>query len=103
MQFGIRNPPVEFQGYINNLIREALDNIASAYLDDVLIYSDSKEEHIGDVKWIMQRVLEVGLYLKPEKCKFHEETVRYLGLVISTEGILMDKDKVETVRNWTRE
>jgi len=103
MQFGTMNAPADFQGYINNAIREALDNFASAYLDDVLIYSDSKEEHIGHVKWIMQRLLEAGLYLKPEKCKFHKETVRYLGLIISTKGISMDEDKVETVRNWSRE
>jgi hypothetical protein len=72
-------------------------------LDDVLIYSDSEEEHVGHVKWIMQRLLEAGLYLKPEKCEFHKETVRYLGLIISTKGISMDEDKVATVKNWSRE
>jgi len=51
----------------------------------------------------MQRRLEAGLYLKPEKCEFHKETIRYLGLSISTKGIWMDEDKVETVRNWSRE
>jgi hypothetical protein len=51
----------------------------------------------------MQRVLEAGLYLKPEICEFHKETVRYLGLIISTKGISMDEDKVETVLNWTKE
>jgi hypothetical protein len=99
MQFGTTNAPADFQGYINKAIREALDDFASAYLDDVLIYSDSEEEHVGHVKWIMQRLLEARLYLKPEKCEFHKETVRYLGLIISTQGISMDEDKVETVRN----
>jgi hypothetical protein len=103
MQFGTTNAPADFQGYINNAIKEALDDFASAYLDDVLIYSDSEEEHVGHVKWIMQRLLEAGLYLKPEKCEFHKETVRYLGLIISMKGISMDKNKVETVRNWSRE
>jgi hypothetical protein len=103
MQFGTTNAPADFQGYINNAIREALDDFPSAYLDDVLIYSDSEEEHIGHVKWIMQRLLEAGLYLKPEKCEFHKETVRYLGLIKSTKGISMDEDKVETVRNWSKE
>ena len=54
MPFGTMNAPADFQGYINNAIREALDNFAFAYLDDVLIYSDSEEEHVGHVKWIMQ-------------------------------------------------
>jgi hypothetical protein len=80
-----------------------LDESASAYLDDMLIYSDSEEEHVGHVKWIMQWLLEAGLNLKLEKCEFHKETVRYLGLIISTKGISMDEVKVETVRNWSRE
>jgi hypothetical protein len=103
MQFGTTNAPADFQGYINNAIREALDDFASAYFDDVLIYSDSKEEHVRHVKWIVQRLQEAELYLKPEKCEFHKETVRYLGLIISTKGISIDEDKVETVRNWSRE
>jgi hypothetical protein len=90
MQFRPTNAPADFQGYINNVIREALDEFASAYLDDVLIYSDSEEQHVDQVKWIIQRLLEAGLYLKPEKCEFHTETVRYLGLIISTKGISMD-------------
>ena len=84
MQFGTTNAPADFQGYINNAIREALNDFASAYLDDVLIYSDSEEEHAGHVKSILQRLLEPGLYLKPEKSEFHKETVRYLRLIIST-------------------
>jgi hypothetical protein len=102
-QFGTTNAPVDFQGYINIAIREALDDFASACLNDVLIYGDFEEDHVGHVQWIMQRLLEAGLYMKPEKCKFHKETVRYLGLIISTKGISMDEDKVETVRNWSRE
>jgi hypothetical protein len=103
MQFGTTNAPADFQGYINDVIWEALDDFASAYLDDILIYSDSEEEHIEHVKWIMQRLLEAELYLKPEKCEFLKETVRYLGLIISSKGISMDEDKVETVRNFSRE
>ena len=103
MQFGTTNAPADFQGYINNAIREALDDFASVYLDDVLIHSNSEEEHVGHVKWIMQRLLKAGLYLKPEKCEFHRETVRYLGLIISTKGISMDENKVETLQNWGRE
>ena len=99
MQFGTTNAPADFQGYINNTIREALDNFVWAYLDDILIYSDLEEEHKQHVKWVMWRLLEAGLYLKPEKCEFHIETVRCLGLIILTKGISMDQGKVETVRN----
>jgi hypothetical protein len=54
MEFGTTNAPADFQGYNNNVIREALDDFASAYLDDVLIYRNSEEEHVRHVKWIMQ-------------------------------------------------
>ena len=103
MQFGTTNAPADLQGYINDTIREALDRFASAYLDDILIYCDTVEEHEEHVKWIMERLLKAGLYLKPEKCEFHKETVKYLGLIISTKGVSMDPDKIQTVRNWSRE
>jgi len=103
MPFGIMYAPADFQGYINNTIREALDDFALAYLDDILIYSDSEEAHVQHVKWVMQRLLKAGLYLRPENYSFLEETVQYLGLIISPNGISMDEDKVETVRNWSRE
>jgi len=80
-----------------------LDDFSSAYLDDVLIYGDSKEEHEGPVKWIKQWLLDAGLYSKPQKCEFHKDTVIYLGLIISTKEISMDGDEVETVRNWSPE
>jgi len=60
MQFGTTNAPADFQGYINNTIREALDDFALAYLDDILIYSDSEKEHVEHVKWVMKRPLEAG-------------------------------------------
>jgi len=75
MQLGTTNTPADFTGYINNIIREALEDFASAYLDDILTHSDSKEEHVEHVKWVMQHLLGAGLYLKPEKCEFHKETV----------------------------
>jgi hypothetical protein len=51
----------------------------------------------------MERLLQAGLYLKPEKCLFHKDTVKYLELVISTKEISMDQDNIETVKNWSRE
>jgi hypothetical protein len=51
----------------------------------------------------MQSLLEAGIYLKPEMCEFHQETIRYLGLIMSTKGISMDEDTVDTIQNWSRE
>jgi len=103
MQFGTTNAHLDSLGYINGAIREALDDFPSAYLDDILIYSNLEEEHVEHVKWIIQHHLQAGVDLNPEKSEFPLETVRYLGLIISRKGISMDEDKVETVRNWSRE
>jgi len=97
MQFGTTNSPVVFKGYTNYAIREALDEFASAYLDDVLIYGNLEEEREVHVKWIMQRLLEARFYLKPEKCESHKHIMKYSGLIISTKGITIDEDEVETV------
>jgi hypothetical protein len=103
MQFETTNAPADFQGYINNTIREALDDFTSARLDDILIYSDSEADHIGHVKWIILRLLEAELYSKPETGQFGKDTVQYLRLIPSTQGILMVEDPVETGCNWSLE
>jgi len=103
MQFRTTNAPADFESYIINAIRETLDAFESSWLDSISIYSDSEEEHVGHVTWIVQHLLKAGLYLKPEKCEFHHETVRYLWLLITPKGISMDEEKIQTVWNWSRE
>jgi len=103
MQFGTTNAPTGSQGYINSTIQEALGDFASANLDDILIYSDLEEEHKEHVKWIMKSLFDGWLYLNPEQCKFHKETVKYLGLIISMKAMSMAEDKVETVKHWSQE
>ena len=103
MQFGTMNAQLDLQGYVINAIQDALDDVASAYLDNVLIYSDSEDEHVGHVNWIMQYLMKAGLYLKQEKWEFQMETVRYLRLIISQEGISLHQDMVVTIWNCSQE
>jgi hypothetical protein len=56
---------------------------------------------VEHVRRILERLTAAGLHLKPEKCEFHKTEVKYLGLLIGTEGIMMDPAKMETVKNWT--
>ena len=72
----------------------------TAYLDDILIYSKTLEEHRQHVRAVLERLQKAGLYLKPEKCEFHETQVEYLGLIVSTEGIKMDLGKLSAVLDW---
>ena len=100
MPFGLCNAPSTFQAFINETLREYLDVFCSAYLDDILIYSNSKEEHVGHVKMVLEKLKQASLYLDINKCQFHVQEVKYLGLMITTEGLKMDPRKVETIVKW---
>ena len=100
MPFGLTNAPGSFQAYINEVIRECLDRFAVAYMDDILVYSNSLEEHILHVRTILQKLLTAGLYAKIEKCEFHVQKASFLGFVISSKGISMDPERIRTIAEW---
>ena len=98
--FGLTNAPAEFQRFITGVLHPFLDNFCTAYLDDILISSDILEEHCTHVRQILEVLSTAGLHLKPEKCEFHKTEVKYLGLIISADGIKMDSRKVEGMVGW---
>jgi hypothetical protein len=100
MPFGLTNAPADFQRFINDVLAPFLDRFVTAYLDDILIYSDTLEEHRVHVRQVLEKLSAAGLHLKPEKCEFHRREVKYLGLIIGTDGIRMDPEKVAAVRDW---
>jgi hypothetical protein len=100
MPFGLTNAPASFQNFINDALQPFLDRFATAYLDDILIYSDTLEEHREHVRLVLEQLQKHGLHLKPEKCEFFRTEVKYLGLIIGREGIKMDPEKVRAVREW---
>ena len=101
MPFGLCNAPATFQSYINDALHEFLDEFCVAYLDDVLIYTDgSLEDHINHVRQVLQRLLDNGLYVKLEKCEFHVQETKFLGFIISPNGIAMDPDRIATIVDW---
>ena len=97
MPFGLTNAPASFQNFINDALQPFLDRFATAYLDDILIYSDTLEEHKVHVRQVLEQLQRYGLHLKPEKCEFFRTEVKYLGLIIGREGIKMDPEKIRTV------
>jgi hypothetical protein len=100
MPFGLTNAPAVFQHMMNDIFRPYLDQFVIVYLDDVLIFSKNPEEHEKHVKLVLEKLREVGLYAKLEKCQFDKDTVEFLGYVVSPSGISMDKAKVETLLAW---
>ncbi|KAI2644270.1 Transposon Tf2-9 polyprotein [Labeo rohita] len=100
MPFGLCNSPAAFQHFINDVLRDMLGRWCYAYLDDILIYLKTQEEHIQHVRAVLQRLLAHQLYCKLEKCAFHQHTTTFLGFVISAQGVAMDPQKLEAVRSW---
>ena len=98
MPFGLTGAPSTFQHYINDSLREYLDIFCTAYLDDILIYSESLSEHQDHVRKVLTRLRKAGLQIDIEKCEFHTQETRYLGHIISIEGIKMDSKKIKTVK-----
>jgi hypothetical protein len=84
MPFGLTNAPAAFQHFMN----------------DILIFSKNLEDHERDVKEVLQRLASNQLFCKLSKCSFHVDTVDYLGLVISPNGISMEEKKVQAIKEW---
>ena len=102
MPFGLCNAPGTFQSVINETLREYLDQFCSAYLDDVLIYSEDETEHEANVNKVLEKLGKAGMYVDIKKCAFNVKRVKYLGLIITTEGIEMDPAKVEAIQAWKK-
>jgi hypothetical protein len=100
MPFGLCNAPAEFQHYINHILFDLLDKFCTAYLDDVLIYSLTKKEHREHVRQVIARLRDAGLQIDINKCEFETTRTKYLGLIITTEGIEMDPAKVTAISSW---
>jgi len=100
MPFGLTNAPVAFQRFMNDIFSDLLDVCVMIYLDDILIYSNNMSEHRRHVKEVLKRLCKAGFYAKAEKCKFHSESVEYLGYILSPSGLTMSNDKVKIIQDW---
>ncbi|ETE56566.1 Tf2-1, partial [Ophiophagus hannah] len=100
MPFRLTNAPAVFQHLMNDVFWDMLDRFVVVYLDDILIYSRSRESHLQHVRLVLQRLWEHQLYAKLEKCIFFQASIEFLGHIISPEGIAMDPRKMEALCSW---
>ena len=98
MPFGLCNALGTFQGSINESLREYLDVFCTAYLDDVLIYSNNEAEHMDHVLQVLRHLHKHGLQVNINKCEFNTTRVKYLGMIVTTNGIKIDPEKVEAIQ-----
>jgi len=99
--FRITNSPATFQTMMNDIFRTLIaKGIVVVYLDDILIFTKTEEEHERAVWRVLEVLMEHKLFLCPEKCEFHQKQIEYLRLVISENKVEMDPMKVARVRDW---
>ena len=100
MPFGLCNAPSTFQRLMECVLRGLTWQIALIYLDDVLVYSCTFEEHLKHLRLVFDRFRGAGLKLKPNKCHFGQSRVNYLGHVITPEGLQPDPEKIKVVQEY---
>ncbi|KAL5500047.1 hypothetical protein EMCRGX_G011541 [Ephydatia muelleri] len=100
MPFGLTNAPSTFQRLMSMVLAGLSWVTCLVYLDDIIIFSRTVEEHLQRLTEVLQRLKEAGLKIKPSKCHLLCKSVRYLGYVVSEKGIAADADKIKCVENW---
>ena len=99
--FGLTNAPATFVCLMNSVFGSYLDKFVLVFLDDILIYFKNEEEHEEHLRMTLKLLREHKLYAKLRKCGFYKDRIRYLGHIISEEGISVDPKKIEAIMNWT--
>src|SRR3954470_16380134 len=102
MPFGVTNAPAVFMDYMNRIFQPFVDQFVVVFIDDILIYSRTPQEHEEHLRIVLSVLQENKLFAKLSKCEFWMTEVRFLGHVISQGGVAVDPTKIEAVINWER-
>ena len=100
MPFGLTNAPATCQAVMNDVLRPYLDTFASIYLDDCMIWSTTEAEHLHHIRLVLQAFASSNLHLKLSKCSFATAQTKFLGFIVSRDGIAMDPQKLTAIVNW---
>ena len=100
MPFGLASAPSSFQTLMESVIGSLNLNECLLYLDDIIVFSRSFEEHMERLRKVFEKLRNAGLKLNPSKCQFFKSSVKYLGHVVSAKGIEACSDKVKVVKEW---
>ena len=102
MPFGLSNSPATYQRLMEECLGPYNMKICVIYLDDLIIFSNSFEQHLERLDMVLTRLKQCNLKLSAEKCFFFQERVKFLGHVVSSSGVETDPDKIEKIKNWPR-
>ncbi len=100
MPFGLTNAPATFQQEMNDMFRDQLGQFIIVFLDDILIYSRTLDEHCQHVRFALQTLRKHNFYAKISKCEFFKKSITYLGHLITERGVQIDPSRTEKVKLW---
>ena len=100
MQFRLINTPAIFQKRINSILGEYLDKFIIAYLNNIIIYSNSKKEHFQYMKWVLQRLVDEKMLVAIKKCEFYITKTKFYRFIIELRKLSMDPKKIKVIVNW---
>lgn len=100
MPFGLCNAPSSFQYLMNSIFQEYLDDFVVVYLDDIMIYSRTEEDHLRHLKVVFDKLRDNKLYAKLKKCEFLKDSVEYLGHIVGNNVITPDESKTKAIQEW---
>jgi hypothetical protein len=100
LTFGLTNAPATFQSVMNDMLRPYVGKFVVVYLDDILIFSKTAEEHLSHLRQVLQTLRENQFYANPKKCDFMKEEIFFLGHRVSANGLKVDPEKVRAVADW---
>lgn len=102
MPFGLTNAPATYQRLMEELFGDINHKECVIFLDDIVVYAPTFEEHLKRLKHVFEKIKDSGMLLSPKKCHFCRKQTKYLGHVISADGVETDPDKTDKVKNWPR-
>jgi hypothetical protein len=100
MAFGLTGAPATFLSAMNDTLSDYLRKFVLVFFDDILIYSTSYTEHLHHITLVLQRLQDHHWQVKMSKCEFAQQSIAYLGHIISAAGVATDQSKIDTVRDW---
>ena len=100
MGAGLCNAPATFSRLMNHVLESYINNFVIVYLNDICIYSDSPEQHIDNLRLVLQKLRERQLFIKKSKCFWGRKEIEYLGVIVSNGTLRTAPDKIAAVRDW---
>jgi len=100
VSFGLTNALAYFMNMMNKVFMEELDKFVVVFIDDILVYLATTEEHEQHLRVVLEKLRQNQLYAKFSKCEFWLEEVTFLGHILTAEGVAVDSNKIEAVKEW---